>query len=90
MVAHDKADADMKRKSKLTEVDEDGFTLVKPSINGEATISSKKRKLTEGSTDFYRFQLKDRKIAQWTEEKRMESVDKAKLNEMKSSGKFQL
>ena len=91
MMAFDKAEAEARRKSKKTEVDDDGFTLVKPSMVGNPNeVVSRKRKSSEGVSDFYRFQLKDRKIAEWSEEKRQEVRDKTKMNEMKSSGKFQL
>ena len=94
MIAYDKADAEMRRKSKLVEVDADGFTLVKPvSTNTGSTQPTDRRKRKSADavqSDFYRFQLKERKIAEWSEEKRQETLDKEKLNEMKASRKFQL
>lgn len=91
MVAYDKAEAELRRKSKTQDVDEDGFIMVKPALNASiAPPATKKRKSQEGVSDFYRFQLKEKKIAEWTQEKRQETLDKIKLGEMKSSGKFQL
>lgn len=94
MVEYDLLEAELRRKSKQVEVDEDGFTLVKPSFSNsvapDQTVSKKKRKSNEGLSDFYRFQLKERKIEEWTQTKRQEALDKEILNNMRSSKKFQL
>ena len=96
LLAYDKQEAEMRRKSNEVEVDEDGFTLVKPSFSTsmsvvDSRLSSKKRKnRAEDLKDFYVFQLKERKMAEWKDEKKRESGDKIKFNEMKSSNKFQL
>jgi hypothetical protein len=95
MVEYDRQEAEMRRKSKQVEIDEDGFTLVKPT-NGQTVVvdsvptSSKKRKQNDGFSDFYRFQLKERKVEEWTQTKRQEALDKEYLNNMRSSKKFQL
>ena len=96
MIAFDKQESELRKRSKEKEVDEDGFELVKPSFSTTvaaplATVPSKKRKSAEGGlSDFYRFQLKERKKEEWAEEKRQESLDKDRFNEMKSQNKFQL
>ena len=93
MVEYDRLEAELRRKSKQVEVDEDGFTMVKPSFSNAVvaaqTVSKKKRK-SEGLSDFYRFQLKERKVEEWTQTKRQEALDKDILNNMRSSKKFQL
>ena len=93
MVEYDRLEAELRRKSKQVEVDEDGFTLVNPSFSNsvvaDQTVSKKKRK-SEAVSDFYRFQLKERKIEEWTQTKRQEALDKDILNNMRSSKKFQL
>ena len=95
MVEFDRQEAEMRRKSKQVEIDEDGFTLVKPT-NGQMAVvdsvptSSKKRKQNDGFSDFYRFQLKERKVEEWTQTKRQEALDKEYLIKMRSSKKFQL
>lgn len=95
LLAYDRSEAEMRRKSKDKEVDEDGFELVKPTsmvmTPVAAETDSKKRKSRgEDLTDFYRFQLKERKMAAWSDVKTQESLDKAKLVHMKESNKFQL
>ena len=95
MVAYDRAEAEMRRKSKQKEIDEDGFELVKPSFNNNTIpsipLTNKKRKSTnDGLSDFYRFQLKERKIAEWSAEKKQEALDKDRINQMRSQYKFQL
>ena len=94
MVEYDRLEAELRRKSEQVEVDEDGFTLVKPSFSNsvvaDQTVSKKKRKSNEGLSDFYRFQLKERKVEEWTQTKRQEALDKEILNNMRSSKKFQL
>ena len=86
----------MRRKSKEVEVDDDGFTMVKPSFSAsmsavDVSPESKKRKnRAEDLKDFYVFQLKERKMAEWGDSKKQESLDKIKFNEMKSNNKFQL
>jgi ribosomal RNA-processing protein 7 len=95
MVAYDRAEAEMRKKSKQKEIDEDGFELVKPSFSNTipvaSSVSTKKRKTSsEGLSDFYRFQLKERKIAEWSAEKKQEAIDKDRINQMRSENKFQL
>jgi ribosomal RNA-processing protein 7 len=95
LLAYDKQEAEMKRKSHEQEVDEDGFILVKPKVSNVASIpaqpESKKRKSKSDSlTDFYRFQLKERKMAEWSESKRQQASDVARFTEMKNNSKFQL
>ena len=94
MVEYDRQEAELRRKSKQVEVDEDGFTLVKPSFSNNVIVQAvsltKKRKSNEGLSDFYRFQLKERKVEEWTQTKRQEALDKEILNQMRSSNKFQL
>ena len=93
MVEYDRHEAELRRKSKQVEIDEDGFTVVKPSFSNTVfshpDLSKKKRKSNELS-DFYRFQLKERKVEEWTQTKRQEALDKEILNQMRSSNKFQL
>ncbi len=86
----------MRRKSRETEVDEDGFTLVKAKVSMVQPVTpsssdSRKRKAkSEGLTDFYRVQLKERKSAEWRDTKRQQARDLERLNEMKNRNKFQL
>jgi ribosomal RNA-processing protein 7 len=96
LLAFDMQEAEMRRKSREKIVDDDGFTLVQPQSNSMVSVpsmagESKKRKSrAEDLTDFYRFQLKERKVAEWSDAKRREAKDRTKLNEMKNSNKFQL
>ena len=96
LLAFDKQEAEMRRKSREKTVDDDGFIMVQPKMNTTASVpsvstESKKRKSrAEDLTDFYRFQLKERKVAEWSDAKRRDAKDRMKLNEMKNSNKFQL
>ena len=96
LLAYDRQEAESRRNSKIAEVDEDGFTLVKPTFSStvattDAVPESKKRKSKgEDVNDFYRFQLKERKMAEWGAEKLQAAQDTIKFNEMKSNNKFQL
>ena len=97
LLAYDRQEAEARRRSKEQDVDEDGFIMVKPKFTGASAVSanqtdSKKRKSRgeDGVTDFYRFQLKERKMAEWSETKRQHIKDTARFNEMKNSNKFQL
>ena len=97
LLAYDRQEAELRRKSREKEVDEDGFELVKPSsglagaVPTGGEVESKKRKSRSGDvTDFYRFQLRERKVAEWSEQQRRVVQDKDRLLEMKNSNKFQL
>jgi hypothetical protein len=94
MIEYDRNEAELRRKLKQVDVDEDGFTVVKPSFTNsvvsDAHVSRKKRKSNEGLSDFYRFQLKERKVEEWSQTRRQEALDKEHLNNMRSSNKFQL
>ncbi len=94
MIEYDRHEAELRRRSKQVEIDEDGFTLVKPSFSNiivdQPPSSKKKRKSNDGLSDFYRFQLKERKVEEWTQAKRQEAIDKEVLSQMRSSNKFQL
>jgi ribosomal RNA-processing protein 7 len=94
MIEYDRNEAELRRNLRQVEVDEDGFTLVKPSftnsVMADAPVSRKKRKSSEGLSDFYRFQLKERKVDEWNQTRRQEALDKEYLNNMRSSNKFQL
>lgn len=95
LLAYDKQEAEMKRKSREKEVDEDGFIMVKPKVTNVTVVpsqtESKKRKSkSDELTDFYRFQLKERKMAEWSEAKRQQASDVQRFTEMKNNNKFQL
>lgn len=94
LLAYDRQEAEMRRKSREQEVDEDGFIMVKPKFTASAPVETpetKKRKSKPDSvSDFYRFQLKERKMSEWSETKRQQQKDAARFNEMKNSNKFQL
>ena len=97
LLAYDKQEAELRRKSREKVVDDDGFELVQakpaatlstPSV--AATESKKRKSKGEDLTDFYRFQLKERKLAEWSDAKQRDAKDKLKLADMKSNAKFQL
>jgi ribosomal RNA-processing protein 7 len=97
LLAFDRQEAELRRKSKEREVDEDGFELVKPSNPGASAVptaqvadSRKRKSRNEDMKDFYRFQLRERKVAEWSDQRRSALQDQQRLLEMKSSNKFQL
>ena len=97
LLAFDRQEAELRRKSKEKEVDEDGFELVKPSNPGTSAVptahcadSRKRKSRNEDMKDFYRFQLRERKVAEWSDQRRSALQDQQRLLEMKSSNKFQL
>ncbi len=94
MIQYDKREAEAKRKSKEVEVDDDGFTLVKPSVKQiqleEVSPTNSKKKKRAELDDFYRFQLKERKTAEWNDVQKQKEMDRRKIEEMKSNKKFQL
>ena len=94
LLAYDRHEAEMRRKSKEQEVDEDGFIMVKPKVTSTAiatpTETKKRKPKADSLTDFYRFQLKERKMSEWSETKRQQQKDVTRFNEMKNSNKFQL
>ena len=96
LLAYDQHEAEVRRKSKEKIIDDDGFTLVKSTLSvSESTIgpvegTRKRKNKAEDLKDFYAFQLKERKIAEWKDSKTQEASDKAKFNEMKMNKKFQL
>ncbi len=95
MLEFDAREAELKRKLKEKVIDEDGFELVQPSATNTFTSDSehsrKKRKSSsEGLNDFYKFQMKERKMAEWGDIKKQEVLDKSRLEDMKAQKKFQL
>jgi ribosomal RNA-processing protein 7 len=96
MLAFDAKEAELRKKQKEKEVDVDGFELVKPAAPlttafVDTSANRKKRKSSsEGLSDFYKFQIKERKLAEWGDIKKQEFSDKDRLEEMKSQNRFQL
>lgn len=97
MLEFDVREAELKRKMKDKIVDEDGFELVKPSASSNSltvdtdNLLRKKRKSSSGGLDdFYKFQVKERKMAEWGDMKKQEYSDRSRLEDMKAQKKFQL
>lgn len=96
LLAYDRHEAELRRKSREKEVDEDGFELVKPSnptlsaVPTAEAADTRKRKSRAETSDFYRFQLRERKVAEWSDHQRKMNADKVRITEMKNSEKFQL
>lgn len=74
-----------KRARKRKVVDEDGFILVQKKSKGDPLPPKEKK--TKTLVDFYRFQLKDRKLSELEELKRKFELDKQKLAKLKSQRK---
>lgn len=97
MLEFDVREAELKRKMKDKIVDEDGFELVKPSassnsltVDTDNSLRKKRKSSSGGLDDFYKFQVKERKMAEWGDMKKQEYSDRSRLEDMKAQKKFQL